>query len=1084
MKRAKKSVKVAIASALAISSTAAVIYAAPKILEATASEGLKENVYLDVEKMDSDTIKISLDNIEDIAKSLQFSIKLDDNVRLKKDESGNYLITDLLAEEIDSRIRENSYSSGNSIITDYTYNEDSNIIDVLITSEDSLPKIENKIEIFKLDIEAKENRNKSFTIIPEGSYKYVSKDSKEYANLNVDYNNELINLNTAPTIKYIGDEINIHDGEELVFDEIKELIKEDADKDDVTLEVRNITNVIDESKEDYETVITKFSSEEVGTYTFKIYAIDSVGEKSEPIKLTVNVTYDLTLEAPTIIGADDIVLQSGEVFNPLEGVLAKDSKGRELNVTVSGDLNLNPEEDTEYILTYKAVDKYGKISTKDRKIIVKANNAPIIIGVENAVINIGDKFDPKAGIKVEDDNDKNLIDKLVIEGKVNTLIAGEYKLNYSVKDSGGKISRAQRVIRVNRAPIVTGNDSALVVKKGIEISKEMVLGGVNIIDETEYDINVDIPIINEPGRYEAKITVTDIDNGITIVTRNIIVTNDSIVELPNSGQGGSQEDIKVIQVTEDNGIAKLNKELSDVTKEYKLEMKKKNFTEYVQYNFVISKKEAAFRDTGDIYLQVIVPNEIESSTGGIKITEYVEVLATEVKIDNKENLNHYIKKGDEIELTATIKPDNATNKELDWISTDEEVVDIIPSESGIKIVAKEYGIATIRVGAKDGSQKYDEFTFNVSHDFNELPEDISIVGGDATEDAPLIYETENIESLKKLLSNTKDEFKVLLYDKESLEGNKIKYYLKLEKSSIVDKLIGREKSYYIAFILPNSSEFDELINILEKNDTKAPKLVYNGDMEIVLENGSDFEVPVVTAKDNLDGDILVNYIIKDGNGKKVDRIDTTIAGDYTITYSASDKSGNKSELIIKVTIEEKTSFDNIELGDGDGSLESPMEIIVSENASLESINGLLGDIKNKYNFEFIGQPQEDEEEIVFKMKLKEKISTFKSLLGKAGEVKYIEIKIPKVNTEAVKVLNDLYNSMLEDIEKPEETVKPEETNKPEEPDENETLVDKENVKKDDLKMPNTGGNSVVGMLGIGTVITALGGLLIFKKKDK
>lgn len=49
----------------------------------------------------------------------------------------------------------------------------------------------------------------------------------------------------------------------------------------------------------------------------------------------------------------------------------------------------------------------------------------------------------------------------------------------------------------------------------------------------------------------------------------------------------------------------------------------------------------------------------------------------------------------------------------------------------IKLIVKGYDIVTIRVGAVDGSDKYDEFTFNVSEDFKELSKDISVIVGEA-----------------------------------------------------------------------------------------------------------------------------------------------------------------------------------------------------------------------------------------------------------------------------------------------------------------------------------------------------------------
>lgn len=1285
MKRAKTSVKVAIVSALTLSSTAAVIYAAPKIIKSQVSTDTEARVYLDVEKVDSDTVKVSLDNIEDIAKSIQFSIKLDENVKIKKDDKGSYLIKDLLAEEINMRIKNNGYTSENSIITDYTYNEDSNTIDVLITAEDSLPKTENKIEIFTLDIEAKTNDNKKFNIIPENvdSYKYVSKDNKEYSNLAVEYDDNLISLNTVPSIEYTGKEINIYDGDELVFEKIAELKASDADEGDaVSLEVRNITNV-EEGEEDDQPLITEFVSEERGSYIFKINAVDSMGEKSEAIKIVVNVSYNLNLDAPIISGVEDVTVQSGSIFEPLNEVSATDAKGRKLDVKVSGDLDLNPENDTTYVLIYSTIDRYGKETTKTRNVSVIANKTPVISGVENTVINIGDNFDDKRGVEVTDDLDKDLIKSLVVEGKVNTSVAGEYRLNYHVTDSGNKTARAQRVVRVNRAPIVSGNDSTLVVNSKKELTEEIILGGITITDETDYSVDVQIPTINGEGRYEATIRVTDEDNGVTEVKRNIVVSDSSVAELPDSGEGTSLEDSKVIQVINEQGIELLNEKLSEATKEYKIGTTKKNFSEYVQYTFEISKKEAVFRNSDKIYIKVKVPNEIEESTGGINITEYVEVLATSITINDKEGLNHYIKKGDEINLQATISPDNVTNGELEWISSNEEILEVVKVESGVKVIAKDYGIATVKVGAVDGSEKYDEFTFNVAHDFNELPNDVTVVGGEGTEELPIIYETENIESLNKLISNAKDDFKVLLQDKKVLSENKVEYYLKLEEKGMLSKVFGRANRYYIALRLPSDSKFEEILYKLEKDDTKAPTLIYNGEMEITLENRANFEIPIVIAKDNLDKDITVEHVIKNSDNKVIDSIDTSVAGKYTITYSASDISGNKSEelvikvtvleadteapkfdyagekiivldngseyeipnitaidnvdndievssvitkdgesvndidttisgeyiitytavdkagnkstlelkiivkeletpdelkdteapifnysgeldvvleygekydipsitaidnvdgpvevsttikkdssneiitaidtkvpgvyiityetidkaqnkaeLVMKVTVKAKMIADNIELGKGDGSIESPSEIIVLESTTSENITKLLEGIRNQYNIEFVGEPQEEDNNVIFKIKLEEKISVLRVLFGKTGESSYIELKIPKANVEVLKIVNDLYESAIGVPENPEV---PDVSEKPQKPgdydippiqdnnqsDKGETKpeieVSPEYTNNKNNILPETGGRNSLIALGIGVVVSSLGGLIYNKKKKK
>ena len=1309
MKRARTRVKVAIASALAISSTAAVIYAAPEIMKAATYRASEEAVYLDVEKLTSNTVKVSLDNIQDIAKSMQFSIKLDGNVKIKSNEDGTYKIADLLTKTVEAKTSESEKPSKNSIFTDYTYNEADNTLNVIITSDGALPKTGNKVELFTLEIEAKDSNNRTYNIIPNTNelFKYVAKDNTEYSDLAVNYNEKSINLNTAPKVTTNKDVIDIYDGEKLVFNDIKELQKTDEDNDEVTLEVRDITNVTDESKEDTQPLITEFTSEEVGTHTFKVYAVDSMGEKSEPIKLMVNVKYNTELAKPTITGAEKVEIESGTVFNLLQGVTATDAKGRNLQVNVTGDLNLNPEEDTKYTLTYSATDKYGKTTEVQREVSVKVNKAPVINGADNKVVNIGESFNPKAGVTVTDDRDEDLTSQLSIDGKVNTAVPGEYKLNYSVTDSGNKTTKLQRTVRVNRAPIVSGHDSAIVVKSGTVVTEEMILGGINITDETKYTTSVTVPEINGEGRYDAEIKVIDADNAVTTVTRKIVVSNGSTAELPNSGQGSSKEESIAVQVIDADGITSLNEKLSKATKDYKITSTKKEFSNYVQYSFEMTKKEAVFRNSGTVYLEVRVPKEIDNSTGGIVITEYVEILATNVTINNKENLNHYIKSDDEIELTATVTPDNATNKEIEWNSSNEEVIAIEKTENGVKLVAKGYGIATVTVSAVDGSGAFDEFTFSVSHDFKELPEDITVVGGEGTEESPVIYKTENIDSLKELLNLAKDEYKVMLQDKETISESEIEYKLVLKEKSSLFKLLRTanidEESHYISVRVPNSDEFENEIYKLTKNDIKAPTLIYDGASQLIVENGSKFKMPDVKAKDNLDKNVTVTHVIKDESGKVVkdidsnveglytitysatdssgnksselivkvkvleadkeapvfeyngdkiivlengseyvepevtaydnvegnvavtkeikkgdevvesidttvsgeyiitytasdskgnkdvleitvivkevqniptpdvpekpeepdqnpetpdepnqkpetpekpqdkeapvfdyegetdivlengqiykipeikandnvdgevkvvktirkydsneivESIDTNIAGKYTITYEAVDNSGNKSNLVITVTVKAKMIADNIELGNGEGTLESPKEINVLETSSVENINKLIENIKEGYNFKFVDEPKEDGENIIFKIKLQKKMSFIRALFNKTSDENYIEIKVPKNNVEVVTVLKDLYKSTNEP-EVPE--VKPEV--KPETPEEKPDTSDKKEIpvsvesseknnKEDDKSIPKTGGVNSLGIIGLGSTILTLGGLLTFKKKRK
>ena len=72
-------------------------------------------------------------------------------------------------------------------------------------------------------------------------------------------------------------------------------------------------------------------------------------------------------------------------------------------------------------------------------------------------------------------------------------------------------------------------------------------------------------------------------------------------------------------------------------------------------------------------------------------------------------------------------------------------------------------------------------------------------------------------------------------------------------------------------------------------DKDNPTISLNGEAELVINVGEEFEDPGVKAMDNVDGDITSKV-------KKSGEVDTTKAGTYAITYSVSDNAGNTSEV--------------------------------------------------------------------------------------------------------------------------------------------------------------------------------------------
>ena len=96
-------------------------------------------------------------------------------------------------------------------------------------------------------------------------------------------------------------------------------------------------------------------------------------------------------------------------------------------------------------------------------------------------------------------------------------------------------------------------------------------------------------------------------------------------------------------------------------------------------------------------------------------------------------------------------------------------------------------------------------------------------------------------------------------------------------------------------------------------DTVKPVITLTGITKDIIEikvNGK-FNLPVATAKDDIDGDITKNIkteIKKDG--KVVTKIDTTKVGTYIITYTVQDAAGNIGTKSITVKIVTQTAGDS------------------------------------------------------------------------------------------------------------------------------------------------------------------------------
>ncbi|MGG7143840.1 immunoglobulin-like domain-containing protein [Clostridium nigeriense] len=791
----KPSLKVALASTIAATSAAAIVYATPEIIKTVAAEGSTEKIILDVNSIDEDTVKVSLDNIEDIPKALQFSIKL--NGVVLKEENGNP-IKDLINKD-----------KSDKILTDYSYNKDTNTIDVLITSEEALPKNGNKVEVFELDIEKDPNntsRTYSITDKDGTEYKYVSNTNKEYV-MGVEVANNELSINTAPTIKkknndYI--EINVAEKVSLTKEELSKYIEAtDIDGDNITFEVKNV-----EDK-----VITEFTSTTAGIYDLYVTAKDSLGAESETLNIQVKVN-DVDQD-PIITRNDeelkDVTINAGEVFNLMDEIKAVDAVGTSLDVKVKSDkeLNLDPAVDTIYNITYTATDSLGRTTEKTIKLTVKSNKAPVITGVKDYTLTVGDEFDPKAGVEVSDE-DKDI--ELAVESNVNTKIPGVYKVIYSATDSGNKTTTVQSIVivnpkmeTINSVPVIEASN--IVIQLGEEFKP---LNGVTATDAEDGPIGKIDVVRNEvnnnvAGKYEVTYSVTDSKGASATKTINVIVNDPPKINAENKTikLGEKFEVLSGVTATdkEDSNITdiKVTENTVDVTKEG---------TYKVTYSVVDSLGGKATKT-----IKVIVKKDI--------------VLAESITINNKFD-SLYI--GSSKILTATVD-EKAELKDIEWSTSDENIVSIEVIGNDIKIIAKKEGKVTITAKTKDGSNKSDSVTIDILNyednvtDFIKDVIDTNVVipvYGSGQSDSPLEMEVQNVtvEDFNKFLKDIKELNPVLLekYD----DGDFVVYKLKLENNSIMARFLrlfkesSTKEGYITLKIAKNLDNNESMITSLDE----------------------------------------------------------------------------------------------------------------------------------------------------------------------------------------------------------------------------------------------------------------------------
>ena len=424
MKKVNTKTKVIALSTAAVMTTA-IYLKSDNVTNAEQYAQVSDNaIELNVDKQNKDTIKLSLSNFSDLAKSLQLSVKIEGNATFT-DDSIKWLVK----------------SQNDDLKTDVKISADKKQMDIFILSNSNIEIDGGLLEICEINV-AKENKNSTegYTVVPnvnsEGiAYNYIIDGTNKQVKGSdiVNSSKDKLTVNTAPVIslvespKIVEGNIIIKTGE--IFKPL-DYVKATDDEDG---EITNITansNGVDNKKP--------------GSYKVTYVATDKEGESTtfEAIVVVEEAKQSVSNPVMTVTNKN-IQIRQGETFDPLNGVIATDYQGRKLTVTVTGTYDV--EALGSYVLTYTATDAYGNTVTDTATLEVVKQNAPVINGVKSEVtIEVGQAFDPLENVTATDFAGNAV--EVKVTGTYDVNVPGEYTITYKAVDKYGTESAEMKTI--------------------------------------------------------------------------------------------------------------------------------------------------------------------------------------------------------------------------------------------------------------------------------------------------------------------------------------------------------------------------------------------------------------------------------------------------------------------------------------------------------------------------------------------------------------------------------------------------------------------------------------------------------------
>lgn len=315
---------------------------------------------------------------------------------------------------------------------------------------------------------------------------------------------------TAPTLEVSDRTINVNS----VFDYMEGVKATDEDGTDITKDVMYSGNVNTGLEGNYPVVYS--ITDKNGMTTRKTVTITV---KKEHVAPTLNVT--------------DRVVKLNSVFDYTEGITAFDEDGTDITNEIMFSGKVDTSTEGIYTVNYSVTDKNGLTTKKSVKITVEKEHIAPTLNATDRTVALNSVFDYMEGVTATDEDGTDITSEVMYSGKVDTAVAGDYKVTYTVFDKNNLMTRKIVTITVKKdhvAPTLTAADrtvdlnSTFDYMEGVTAKDE---DGTDITGSVTYRGTVNTSVAKD---YPVTYSVTD-KNGLTTTKDVTITVEDNAVSI-------------------------------------------------------------------------------------------------------------------------------------------------------------------------------------------------------------------------------------------------------------------------------------------------------------------------------------------------------------------------------------------------------------------------------------------------------------------------------------------------------------------------------------------------------------------------